>query len=886
MDFPHLRDTRFPNFDTVDVYSFQNKFDYTRWGERTKVKLCNVLWNSDYKDVVKFVSDAARDAWFDQLSDAFVIELTQQARIVPDGFVKLPVPYDVMARYNYMCVDIPIATSADAPIDWESTEGVRRWYFFIDSIIYRAPNTTEVRVVPDVWTNFHNDVYLRYMMLERGHAPVAATDVDEYLSNPIANNEYLLSPDVNFGRGSIVSSSEFMPIGNGEKYAVMVSTVNASELSTIGSVNTSVDTSWTRPTYSNADSRDGYQLVVNGYTFGQDGDYSNIRVSAQNGKDSPTNLTCYAIRASECYGANATFLQDLQRLQPNFMASIQAFFIVSSDLLTLGTRRTIAGHYVWECSGNTVTDDYEIEKSMFGYPERYSRFAKLYTFPYATLELTDNDGKQIDIRIEDCGHIQRISKSAFAYPFLNIRTMFEGIGGSGHDSYVWKQVNGTSELREIGKSDWYDYTFDWDIPTYSLYMEGRTSHNLHGFNSMQNARRDALVGYHTSVRQANTACQNAIDLANTAESNAQANADLVVANTANTCNAQTANTALAIDANDANTASANDAGSDITANNNAQLEDERDATNTLQYLTTVTQNETSTSCAATAGGASIQNGAINGALSGASMGISGGPETAAAGAIIGGVIGAWTASTTAAANYANTMAMVNCSQYVTDKAADANDTKVGAATSANTSNQLRMNEDRSDQNDNTNDCLEGQTQNNVDAATANAQNTSDTMYANAERTRGTSNANSGYTRGTAVTNAQEVLENAQDKAQARYSDARNDVPTAIGSYGGDVAPDAYETRGIQVKIRTQSKSAIAQAGDTFARFGYALNQMWEVTDLQPMRHFCYWKATDVWVDDMESSNNSVNRTVERIFMDGVTVWTNPDEIGKVSIYDN
>ena len=91
-----------------------------------------------------------------------------------------------------------------------------------------------------------------------------------------------------------------------------------------------------------------------------------------------------------------------------------------------------------------------------------------------------------------------------------------------------------------------------------------------------------------------------------------------------------------------------------------------------------------------------------------------------------------------------------------------------------------------------------------------------------------------------------------------------------------------------MKVRTQNDGAIRQAGDMFARYGYALNQIWDVrkTGLTLMKHFTYWKASDIWVDDRQSSTNAVNKSIEAMFMNGVTIWSNPDEIGRVSIYAN
>ena len=96
------------------------------------------------------------------------------------------------------------------------------------------------------------------------------------------------------------------------------------------------------------------------------------------------------------------------------------------------------------------------------------------------------------------------------------------------------------------------------------------------------------------------------------------------------------------------------------------------------------------------------------------------------------------------------------------------------------------------------------------------------------------------------------------------------------------------TRGVQIKVKTQSDSAIRQTGDIFARFGYTLNQIWDVAQsgLKLMNHFTYWKASEIWVDDTESSNNAVNNFIHRMFLNGVTVWNDPTEIGRVNVYDN
>lgn len=899
MDFPHLADTRFPYLGNENVYAFQNTFDYTRWNENSKVRLVNVPWNSTYSDVVLFDTDEQRDAWFDSLKSCYPVEMETAARIVPDGYVKLPVPYDVAARYNYIYVDIPIATSDAQMIEYETGSGIRRWYFFIDSIDYGSQNSTHLYVRQDVWTNFQNHVDFRYMLLERGHAPVAASDTDAYLANPIANNDMLLAPDIDFGRGSVVRGSNLIQFGNGTKYVVFATSATKANMQDMGARTGDGTGAWTAPTYSDANGRDGHQLIVSGYQWGDGYDYSGLRTRSDNGASNgnriANNTTCWAIPANKCFGFTGndygnSFLVKISHQCPSFLQSVMAMLVVDESMISLGTDTvTICGESLTYCIGKESSSiSLSLTRSDFGYPSRYERFAKLYTFPYASLELTDNDGNTVNVRIEDTGKISYKRLTSIAFPFLDMRVLFNGIGGSGSKSYTWKDLVGTTKTIDIGSDDWGAVSFDWEIPTFSLMMDGETAYNLRNQSDLKNARIDALTGYHTSMREANCAYNNSLALAATSESNVDANADTLVANNANTCNAQTANTAQTVVTNSANVALANSTSLILMSTSNQVAQDRTDKDNRLMAAATNVNNETSIATTSNQGKAAIASGAISGMTSGGMATMSAGPEFAAAGAVAGGVIGALSGLVNASVASDNALVLTQAQSTIVSETINTNNAKVGYTNSLNDFETRTMNSLHTDQTNNTNACLTAQTANSVAAATANAANTSTTMKGNAARTRSTADSNSGYTHGAAESNAKEILESAQDKARNRYVSAANAAPQRIGVTSGDASADYFMTRGVQVKVRTESDSAIRQAGDHFARFGYALNQMWDVseTGLCPMRNFCYWKASDIWVDDACSSNNEVNTTIRRIFLDGVTVWRDAQKLGRVSVYDN
>ena len=1022
MQFPKLSDTQFPNLQTVNVYQFQNTFDYTRWNEKSEIKLCNVLWNSDYADVVKFDTDKARDEWFDNITDYHAINLLTAARIVPEGYVKLPIPYDVAARYNYLFVDMPIATSIDNPLDYETDNGIRRWYFFVHDIQYLSPNATQIYVIPDVWTNFQNKIDIPYMLLERGHAPVAASDVDSYLENPIANNKYLLAPDVNFDNAGITRSSSFVPFGNGLKYVCIASTCAIGQISSLGTVVADSGYSPTgNITYSNVDARYGYQLQVNGLSFGNGRDYSAARTPAKMGYSDgeiANNLSVYAINAYEVYGNGSTFFADIIEKCPQFLTTVKACFVVDENCLTFGEQCTIAGHTFHACVGRRQTLlTKALQKSDFSYPEELQRFAKLYTAPYAKLELTDNDGTTYEVNIEETSTLSVKSVVSVAFPYINERVYIEGIGGVGSKVYSWADLKNTIKPMDMPNSDWFKYCFDWEIPTFALYMDGETAFMLESFNrNVKQAKQQGLVNYHNSMRSANTAYENACDQADVAYNNTvdnaltgrdnsyrsadtgKTNADNIAnmqhtnaynsadaaktnaENSADTAHSNTydsANTAKTNADNSANTTYDNldrdctnatnnmvlanthltyieevaiDAADNIrTLNNNLIAANTSAANDICQYTTDANiEKSNATTMSSSVGG--MASGALSGAASGAVIGASGGPY----GAVAGGLIGLAGGAISAAVAQVNLGTTNNAAQSITDKQRDANsilsretqdlnddiqdhldnvkyetytDTistnndqlansnytaRTNGTATKNTAMGNATNTQVTDKGnaDRTKNTAYTNADNSYDATTTNADNLKDTSITNATNTKNTSRANASdvydttaanalrtknnvqanalYTRQVAELNAKEILENGKYAAMAAVLDARNAPPVECCPYGGNPAPDYMQTRGVQIKVKTQSDSAIRQTGDTFARFGYALNQIWDVTrsGLKLMRHFTYWKAAEIWVDDAEASNNSVNTFIRNIFLNGVTVWNNPAEIGNINVYTN
>lgn len=939
MEFPHLNDTAYPNLDNVDVYKYENVFDYTRWKPNTKIYLLNVRWNGDYENTVKFENDSKRDEWFDKKAEESGLALTLTTNtLIIDGTVKVPMPYDIASQYNYLVADVPVMTSDDKMLDYETSDGYRRWHFFISDYAYGSPSATTLTLALDYWTQYINSVGISYMFLERGHAPVAETDTNIYLSNPIENCTYLLAPDVNYGDTTVARGGKFVPFGNGEKYVCFCSVCDSP--ASLGTVRVGESFKWSDATIADgtnvpdATGRWNSKHEVNDYNWGRGRGYGAVNTHVTNHLNSIgrglNNAVVYAITEAE---ADA-FIKDCEELQPMFLNTVKACFIVAKEMIwDTGNNITIAGHTLKQVWGNKEAAklaDVKLTREMFDIPTPYSHFAKLYTSPYSELEITDNNGKTVTVKVEETGAISAYGFAALSYPFLNIRVFLTGIGGVGSNSYKWVDINGTSSY-EMHNSDWYKFCFDSEIPTYELCMDGETSWELGNWNRAYTYnRRTALNSYHDAIELADNERQNAYDSADKNKNNADASADTARTNARNS--AATARTNTYNEASNMDTCHSNMRAnaSQITSNNNAastanlsasqentrqqtKVEaDRQDYTNQsvngLTQITAEQENQKTTQIAANTREASLASTAgqtagavISGAMSGGLGGL---------GSALGGI--ATGIGDMAAANitHTNASATTNCTTAIANATVLHNtsvlntDIICNAVANNNTFNQqnsvLANNVANATANTNSaNTCDQNVTNSTIKTMKTNADNSRDTAYTNADNSRDTAKANATRERDTAKKNAnyscwqkanaaQRGLANAQNSTKAQSADASNYRPVTIGTTANRTAyaPDYYRNRGVQIKVRTQGSDAIAQAASEFARYGYALNQIWHPDDLCPMIYYTYWKARDCWVYDLKGSNDTAQTAIELIFKNGVTVWSNPDEIGKVDPYEN
>lgn len=473
MDYPHMRmATNFPGTQNIDVYKYQNNFDYTRWTPDVHIYLLNVPWDGGYYDVPGFEDDAARDAWFAHQT-AYKVELTTETRLLPNGSVKVPVPYDVACNYSYLYIDFPTPTSDSKPLAYESDKRRGRWFFFLSDFKSLAPSTTELTLVLDVWTTYINTVKIANVQLARGHYPMAQTTVDEYLSNPSENNRYLTAAEPFSVSNDIVAKYNQHVINGGEMIACIASTVNW-ELSfgTWSGATVPGDTGATVPAEP---------------------------IYIQQGVPSSNVI---AMSTSDL----TSFVQALDAYAPQVKQAIQGVFFIARDFVRLTQSFECLGtvlYYVQPQQTHIRLAD--LTKEDFGYPQEYTDIAKLYTSPFAEIELANENGVIGRVKIENTnGHIDAHMFYSLVFPALSLDCVFSGFNGA-DGSLTFSNI--TSQAFGYG-GDWYKTVAKWDVPTFAVHLSGSTQVKVSTYYSRNAQEYGAANSRTSSIASANTSLQN------------------------------------------------------------------------------------------------------------------------------------------------------------------------------------------------------------------------------------------------------------------------------------------------------------------------------------------------------------------------------------------
>lgn len=858
MKFPHLDNaTSFPGADAHVYDQYVNTYDYNMWTPKTKIKLCHVKWRNDGHDAVKFRDDTARDAWFDALDGETVHLDTSMyiARADRDG-IKIPVPYMTSQRYNYIVVDF---TSDILQSPLQQSDCQTRYHYYITDITAEAPNTTTVVLQRDVWTDYINTTTINGLMLERGHAPLVETTPEKLLENPRENSTDLLAPDVNYGgTANRITDIKATGLTGGERYVCFACSFGAIRLKEMARTR-GADITATEPVYG---ANDG---AVSSWTWGTAGiDVSGCRTlgtpyTSQRGR-TPNNWTVFALRASDVTG---DYINDLFAYYPHIASGIGACFVVSADMCARGTSAPVMVNGVaWMTIIDTerTLSDITLTPEDFDMPPEVADVAKLYVSPYSLLEITDTWGKATTINIEDCGRLNVRTLVSVAYPLVRQVAYLDGYGADGSTTIAVSNLTGDTISGHLPNADVLATLVAYDIPTYALQRRNIDAYRGANYNrTIRQNRENAITSYENTAQAANTARDNAIISAATARDN-----------TARTNAAQTANTARGVLRDQRISDETVDTRNDIldaatkrldadTATANSKIRTDRDWDVTLMNETYVTNTQTSAISSVTSMIGSVGGAALSVASGGAATGLA----TAISGAALQGY---------------NTGIAITNSEKLNKAANDAAYAKANKATSANTDQTAHAKTQATETTIRTNTQTVKTMQLATAAATDMTANAVNASNGNATASYNTATGNAARTRDQAVTNAKRSMLTTRDGTTNTYRDMYNQPPSPVGAYTGDPWADEMAQRAYVVKVRTQTKSALMQAGMYMLRYGIASNKLYNRPDLTPCRHYTYWRAADVWLTNDIAPNDALDEIRDR-FAAGVTIWSDPTEIG-------
>lgn len=781
----------FPNLDNVDVYRYDNTLDYSRFKPTARLKMCNVPWCGDYDNVVKFDDDAARDAWFDAL-EGEVVNLDTMFNIKPDGASKVPVPVTSAQGYNYLVVDLPRMTSDAQPLAYAAGDRKRRYCYFIQDAQQLSPNSTRLNLTLDIWTTYINEMQFDYVLLERGHAPVAASSVSDYLANPRENSAYLLSDDVNTGGEPFVETARAVKNYSAETQRACIATY-ADLQGDLGTASAPKVPAISEPDVSGVLAPRVYSVAV---------------------------------------GDLQPFLRALESNAPWMKSTVLGVFFAPANLLTQS-----APFALWGVSVTILDAVQKIEPFMqpgvadFGYPAQAAGFAKLYTYPYAAIRIGDERGQTSTVRVEDLGGdgIRLASAVNLVMPYISIDARLLGIAGA-TDSLTFQTIEGRTY--SYGGA-WGKYLKSWNLPVMQVSQSAASRaayttvyNRAHAKLAADNALASSLASNATANANANNSAKNVTDN----------NAVNTAANTAVTSNAN--NWALT-----GASASNRKLSADCSADNAAST-----AMTELQndVVAITTANNNATAIASTAGSV------ITGGLTGGSADA----KSAAIGGIADLAVAIPSANAAAAISQSNNSAAVSVAQtnalQKTLNAANYTAAVWGVQNNASNSATTLRN----------------------DASTKVAANNAAVTRTNAANTKATGDANANRAYATAIDAISASLNQAGVAAPAQFGANAN-------GQSGATAP-----RALFAQVVTQRECDIMNAASVFARYGYALMREFSMERMQVMRHFTYWKCAEVWCSGNGNALEGAQGAIKDILIRGVTVWSRPEEIGRVSIYDN
>lgn len=378
----------------------ENEFSWAQWTPNTELKLCNVTWDSSYRDIVRFVSRETQQTYFEGLAGETCAPGTMHKPTEP---VLVEMPFNQASNWNYLV----------AYNDYPELETPRYWYYFIQSVEYVNAHTTRLYLMLDVWQSFQFDITIGSSYIVRGHIGVAnENQFKDY------GRTYLALPE------GLDTGSEMVPknqiyynlVGksgtyNGYDYGVFVvsttdmqsdpGTTESPKLKTASGSSLEGQSNGTSIYYMDADAFATFMPFVSDYPWVSQGIVSIYMVP---------------------------------RLDDDFIqSSMYRVDTILGQKVGTGTSRPTLNVYGSNVAMKSTLRYKDMTfgsnfRNLFGIPERYRNLKKLLCYPYCVIECSCLNGTVITYRPEDVQSNDFVLRRTFCLAPNGCRWNFYPVG--------------------------------------------------------------------------------------------------------------------------------------------------------------------------------------------------------------------------------------------------------------------------------------------------------------------------------------------------------------------------------------------------------------------------------------------------------------------------
>lgn len=330
--------------------------DYSHWAPGTRLRLTNVPWSADYRDIAAFETEQ-KLIEFLELGGPTDVTITKATYARIGDPVKVALPFSKACGYNYLMVS---NNAQGTPND-----KAQNFYYFITDVKHLNAATTILYVQLDVWQTFGRQVHFGRGFVERGHLGMVNTE---------ANND---------NRRLHLTEPEGLEVGS--DYVIR------------NSIN--------KPLDSKLESQTNQFVIVSAVKLdGEFGTVSNPVLQSANGSLVNSMVSGCEIYVVDSDSELVTLLSELHD-KPWISQGIISIYALPFKVKRTTVAKNIGAAKIYEIATDTRTG-WDINFGNYqniltnAIPAPYRRFEKFKTGPYTMFEFTCYNGQPLVVRPE------------------------------------------------------------------------------------------------------------------------------------------------------------------------------------------------------------------------------------------------------------------------------------------------------------------------------------------------------------------------------------------------------------------------------------------------------------------------------------------------------